>query len=314
MNHPTATLVAPPPPTPRGARARPRRRVRTLTSWSPRRVLVVLVAFAGIAVFLYPAAADWFSTRRHTAAQEGYVRTVEAMAPADVRRELDRAERYNRDLPAGEVADPYSRTADGSRPPLDPAARAYDETLAVGRDGMMGTLAIPSIDVSLPVYHGTADDVLQRGAGHLYGTALPVGGAGTHSVLTGHSGIPGDTLLTDLEDVRIGDRFTVTVLDRVLTYQVDRIDVVVPDDIGRLRADPAKDYLTLVTCTPTGVNSHRLLVRGERVPTPAGASSPEAIRAGLARAGFPWWLLLAAGGLALCVVASTPLAPYRERR
>lgn len=130
---------------------------------------------------------------------------------------------------------------------------------------MMGYVDIPSIGVSLPIYHYTTDDVLSKGVGHLYGTSLPVGGENTHSVITGHRGLPSSKLFTDLDKVKVGDVFSIYVLGEELDYQVDQIDIVLPDEISSLSIEPGKDLVTLVTCTPYGVNTHRLLVRGHRI-------------------------------------------------
>jgi len=177
----------------------------------------------------------------------------------------------------------------------------------------MGVIGIGSIGVNLPIYHGVAADVLDRGAGHLPGSALPVGGAGTHSVLTTHSGIVGRELFTRLNKVHVGDTFTITVLNQTLTYQVDQIKTVLPSDIATLAPMPGEDYVTLITCTPIGVNSHRLLVRGHRV---AGAetTTPAQIIQSLRHGGFPWWLVIAAGAVPAAVVLTAPLARQPRRR
>lgn len=140
--------------------------------------------------------------------------------------------------------------------------------------GIMGYLEIPKISVRLPIYHGTGEDSLQHGVGHLAGTSLPVGGLGTHSVLSAHRGLPSALLFTDLDQVQTGDRFYLSILQDTLVYEVDQVLVVTPDEVSALRADPAEDYVTLVTCTPYGVNSHRLLVRGHRVEETAEEAPP----------------------------------------
>ena len=141
----------------------------------------------------------------------------------------------------------------------------YNDTLNITGTGIMGYIDIDKIGVELPVYHGVDDGVLQIGVGHIEGSSLPVGGPGTHCVLSGHRGLPSARLFTDLDKMEVGDRFRITVLDRVLTYEVDQIRTVLPEDVSNLTIDDGKDYCTLVTCTPYGINTHRLLVRGVRV-------------------------------------------------
>jgi len=188
------------------------------------------------------------------------------------------------------ATDPVDAPSPSDGPPLD-----YLDQLRLGRSDTMARLRIPTIGASLPVFHGTSDETLERGVGHLQGSALPVGGAGTNSVLTGHSGIPQSRLFTDLHDLVAGDLMTVEVVGETLTYQVDRIDTVLPTETDLLQPVPGADLLTLVTCTPIGVNTHRLLVQAHRVEE---ADLPAAvIVAGAAGAGFPWWGLVWSGAL-----------------
>ena len=142
------------------------------------------------------------------------------------------------------------------------------QSLSTSGTGIMGYITIPRIGVELPVYHGTSDGVLQVAAGHLEGSSLPVGGAGTHAVISAHRGLPSAKLFTNLDELEAGDTFTITVLDRVLTYEVDRISIVLPTETDLLQPVEGQDYVTLMTCTPYGINTHRLLVRGRRITTP----------------------------------------------
>lgn len=292
--------------------AEPRRKQRrgqrrdVLTRWTLRRALVVLLGIAGMTVLLYPTAGAWFTDRAHASTVSGYVETVRSMAPAEIREALAAARRYNKHLPTGPLRDPYSATGAGQETAVGADAERYRNTLDVVTGGVMGVVAIDAIGLNLPVYHGTGAAALDHGVGHLYGTALPVGGRGTHAVLTGHSGIAGVTLFSNLHKVHLGDTFTVTVLDRTLTYQIDEIETVLPEQTDSLAPVGGKDYITLVTCTPIGVNSHRLLVRGVRIPTPETASPPAFVGGG-SGPGFPWWLLGALGGLLGILVVTTPL-------
>ena len=187
-----------------------------------------------------------------------YVEHTEDMSGAERKAMLDAAHAYNERLAAN--GDRWHMT--------DEQKREYNETLDVTGTGIMGYVTIPRIKVKLPVYHGTSDGVLQIAAGHLAGTSLPVGGATTHAVVSGHTGLPSARLLTGLDELKKGDTFAFHVLDETYTYQVDQISVVLPSDISKLNIESGKDYATLITCTPYGVNSHRLLVRGHRIPNP----------------------------------------------
>lgn len=278
-----------------------RRRRGWLTSWPASRVFVAVVALIGAAVLLYPTGATWFDDRRHDNAIAAYARTLASTTPAETLRQLEAAHAYNDALPKTELRDPYSSPAANQQD-----NSTYDGVLA-GPDGMLGVVAIPSIKTSLPIYHGVSAHVLDRGVGHLPGSALPVGGPGTHSVLTSHSGVVGKQLFSRLDKVRIGQTFTITVLDQTLTYQVDKIDTVRPDEISTLSPVPGEDYVTLVTCTPIGVNSHRLLVRGHRIPGAEATTSDQIIRT-LGQHGFPWWLVLASSAIPAAVVITAPLA------
>lgn len=180
------------------------------------------------------------------------------MSGAERKAMLKAAREYNERLAAN--GDRWHMT--------DAQKREYDETLDVTGTGIMGYVTIPRIKVKLPVYHGTSDGVLQIAAGHLAGTSLPVGGATTHAVVSGHTGLPSARLLTGLDELQKGDTFAFHVLDETYTYQVDQISVVLPSEISKLNIESGADYATLITCTPYGVNSHRLLVRGHRIPNP----------------------------------------------
>ena len=220
-------------------------------------LLLVLVFFLGLSVMLYPTVSDAINRRHQSYAVSNYTQQVDSMTAADYSVWFDAADRFN----AAIAADPEALYHPDRFP-------AYDATLDITGTGIMGYITIPRINVELPIYHGTDDSVLQIAAGHLEGTSLPVGGASTHAVISAHRGLPSAKLFTNLDQLEVGDTFTITVLDRVLTYEVDKISIVLPTETDELKIAEGKDYVTLMTCTPYGINTHRLLVRGRRIETP----------------------------------------------
>jgi sortase A len=227
-------------------------------------LLNVMIAISAIAMIgalgliAYPTFSDWWNRMHQSYAVAGYVEQTKDMSGAERKAMIAAAHAYNERLAAN--SDRWHMT--------DAQKREYDETLDVTGTGIMGYVTIPRIKVKLPVYHGTSDGVLQIAAGHLAGTSLPVGGATTHAVVSGHTGLPSARLLTGLDELQKGDTFAFHVLDETYTYQVDQISVVLPSEISKLNIESGADYATLITCTPYGVNSHRLLVRGHRIPNP----------------------------------------------
>ncbi|MEE0905751.1 MAG: class C sortase [Bifidobacterium adolescentis] len=224
-------------------------------------VMIAISAIAMIAalgLIAYPTFSDWWNRMHQSYAVAGYVEQTKDMSGAERKAMLKAAHEYNERLAAN--GDRWHMT--------DAQKREYNETLDVTGTGIMGYVTIPRIKVKLPVYHGTSDGVLQIAAGHLAGTSLPVGGATTHAVVSGHTGLPSARLLTGLDELQKGDTFAFHVLDETYTYQVDQISVVLPSEISKLNIESGADYATLITCTPYGVNSHRLLVRGHRIPNP----------------------------------------------
>ncbi len=284
------------------------RRKRTFSDdWPLRRVLVILLAVIGAGVMLYPSAAAWLSDLEHDGKVNAYVAEVQTISATDQQSLLDAANAYNAALPDGPLRDPYTLTAAGEAADLGDGLATYRDTLAVGPGGMMGVVDIPEIGVELPIYHDTSEATLSKGLGHLYGSTLPVGGTGTHAVLTGHSGYVNATLLNELNQLRKGDTFTIAVLGEVLTYQVDQILTVLPNETEALRRVPGKDYVTLITCTPTGVNSHRLLVRGSRIPTPVADAASATYGYGGAGTRVPWWAVWGVTAVIVVVLATWPL-------
>ena len=283
------------------------------------KTVIVLLAVAALTVGLYPTVVQLQSARRLQSVAVSSEQDV-ASWPADkVDQVLAAARDYNARLAQsgqpqlGEGADPFTtsdgQSADaggagaGAASGADSSAADYESQLA-GSGGVMGTVRVPKISVELPIYHGTSDAALASGAGHLYGTSLPVGGPSTHAVITGHRGLATAQMFTRLNEIEIGDYLYITVMDRTLAYEVDSIDVIDPTDSSRLRIVPGQDRLTLMTCTPYGVNTHRLLVSGHRVPYPADAPEPSAV-ADVRRELHVIWAVLA---------ACTVLAFMAERR
>lgn len=224
-------------------------------------ILLFLLLAAGLSLLLYPTVSNAWNARRQTRAIVDYAGQVAALDADEAARMREEAETYNRSLLARETGFALSGEQQAD----------YDALLNVSGTGVMGYLEIPEIGVSLPVYHGTDDGVLQTAVGHLEWSSLPVGGKGTHCVLSGHRGLPSAKLFTNLDQLSEGDRFYLRVLGEVLTYEVDSIRIVLPQETELLAIDPEEDYCTLVTCTPYGVNTHRLLVRGRRTENPAEA-------------------------------------------
>ncbi|WP_285365219.1 class C sortase [Microbacterium sp. LMC-P-041] len=281
--------------------------------WGWSQSIVMLIATIGIVVLVYPTAASWFSAWSHDTDVDGYIQSVEQIPDEAVDEMLAAAEEYNENLPTGPLRDPYALGADGQQTAIGEGASAYFDTLTTEGTDTMARIRIPSIHVDLPVFHGTDEDTLSRGIGHLYGSSLPVGGPGTLSVLTGHNGFVQATLFDDIDELVEGDVIIVSALGEDLYYEVDQTKTVLPDDAEDLRQVAGKDYLTLVTCTPTGVNTHRLLVRAERIDAPTEDSAVTTIADTTDPAGFPWWALLVVGVPALTFIVVKPRRARKNR-
>ncbi|QUA54154.1 class C sortase [Aristaeella lactis] len=229
--------------------------------------ILVLILLAGIAIAAYPAFSDYWNSMHQTRAIQSYAERVAEMDNEEYTAVWEAALDYNRRL--AENPNPWAME--------DEDIEDYERQLNVDGTGNMGFISIPKIDVNLPLYHGTSDAVLQTSIGHIDGTSLPAGSVhpdpddfskveyASHSVLSGHRGLPSAKLFSDLDAMEVGDVFYLTILDQTLTYQVDKISVILPEDSSELSLFPGKDYCTLMTCTPYGINTHRLLVRGVRV-------------------------------------------------
>ena len=218
-------------------------------------ILLILILLIGLSLMLYPSFADWWNSFHSSRAIASYVEQVANIDDAQYEELWDAAWDYNQSL--------LHRPNDFLL--SDEQQEIYKSLLDIGGNGIMGYIEIPMIDVMLPIYHGTKESVLQIAVGHLDWTSLPVGGAGSHCVLSGHRGLPSARLFTDLDKLKVGDVFMLHVLNEILTYEIDQILIVEPQDTDPLLIEPGKDLCTMITCTPYGINSHRMLVRGHRI-------------------------------------------------
>ena len=226
-------------------------------------ILIIIIFLAGLSLLLYPLVANQWNNHRQKQLISGYEEVVaqkEKDGEINYEQEWKNADAYNDSLQPSVLPDSFA-VAEAS----DGENSKYFSCLNLGGDGMMGYIEVPKINIKVPIYHTTEDEVLQKAAGHLEGSSLPVGGKGTHSVISAHRGLPSATLFTDLDKLEEGDHFLLYILDDVLCYEVDKISVVEPKETDDLAVEAEKDLVTLLTCTPYGVNSHRLLVRGHRV-------------------------------------------------
>ena len=251
-------------------------------------IVSAVIAVLGVSAVTYPSAASWVFALNQTQVIERYDESVNDAIPS-AEEQLNQAHAYNSDLSSGAVLAANANVPQGEG---TSGTSDYDYWSMLSTEtGIMARIQIPAIDVDLPIYHGTSMPTLEQGVGHLQGTSLPVGGESTHSTLTAHRGLPEATLFTHLDQVEQGDTFSINTFGEILTYQVITTRVVAPEDTESLRQEAGRDLVTLVTCTPLGVNSHRILVTGERItPTPdediTAATTPAAPPA------FPWWLIL----------------------
>ena len=224
-------------------------------------VLAAILFLLSLGLTLYPVISNFVNQKYASEIHTAYQEVIEQTDNSELLEARELAVSYNRAItPGSTTEEAYSQEA------LLAASEDYDSQLNIGTDGIMGYVEIPKISVNLPIYHGTGNDSLDRGVGHLLGSSLPVGGEDTHCILTGHSGLASQKMFTDLEQLEVTDVFYLNVLGEILAYQVEEINTVLPHDTSLLGITSGEDYCTLVTCTPYGVNTHRLLVRGTRIP------------------------------------------------
>ncbi len=261
-------------------------------------IILVVIMLAGVGILSYPTVSDWWNSMHATQAIAGYTQAVEDLSDQDKEVLFEEAQAYNASLPLGvnfELSDEeYAR---------------YESTLDITGTGIMGYIQIPAINVNLPIYHSVEESVLQIAVGHIPGSSLPIGGERTHAVLSGHRGLPSAKLFSDLDQIVEGDIFTVTVLDQTVTYLVDQIRIVLPEEVDDMAIEEGKDYCTLVTCTPYGINTHRMLVRGHRIENLAGevVVSAEAVR-------IPNYIVIPAVGIPLLFLLLMLMLIYHRRR
>ena len=238
-------------------------RVGLLKNWIKKHLLTVILVcgmLVGLGLLLYPSVANYWNSFHQTRAIMAYSDTISKMNQEDYDRILKEARAYNKKL-----------RKNGIKWVLNKEEKAeYNRQLRVDDTGIMGYISIPKLHVRVPIYHGTSESVLQKSIGHLEATSLPIGGKGSHCSVSGHRGLPSSRLFTDLDMLREGDTWTMTVLNETVTYEVDQIRIVLPEDLSNLQIEGKKDEATLITCTPYGINTHRLLVRGHRIPNANG--------------------------------------------
>lgn len=217
-------------------------------------IIMVLFFFIGLGILFYPSLSNYYNQKKQSKAIVDYNSILNSIQKKDYTKYYEEAEKYNQKLLS-------------MKNPLIEHKKItnYNQILNLNDHGMIGYLTIDKINVELPIYHGTTNEVLSKAVGHLEGTSLPVGGKGTHSVLSAHRALPSFKLFTDLDKLELKDTFAITILDKTLTYEVDKITIVKPNQISNLKIEKNQDYVTLLTCTPYGINTHRLLVRGKRI-------------------------------------------------
>ena len=273
-------------------------------------IVLVLMMMLGFAILLYPKVSNWLAERNQMKIIQNLHKAVEEFNTEELEAERDKAMEYNHSLQNVQISDPFLDESGVSVPDN------YNEILDFG-NGIMAELVIPCIGVNLPIYHGTDEKVLELGIGHMYQSSFPIGGDGFHAVLSGHTGLPSVELLTDLEKLKIGDRFYIKILNDTLAYQVDSVLVVEPYDTSELEPVEGKDYVTLVTCTPYGINTHRLLVRGVRVPyIPDEESNGSYTISNIIGPGaISWWTVGSViGGVALLILILVIIAFKKDKQ
>ena len=223
-------------------------------------IVIGLFFLTGLSVLLYPTVSDYINELHSSRAIASYDNSVNQLAEADYTKEIQAAVEYNQYIAE------FDNLSEAAKTEEERENSPYESLLDVAKNGVIGSIKIPSVKINLPIYHGTEETVLQVASGHYLGSSLPIGGKSTHAILTGHRGLPSAKLFTDLDRLEVGDIFYIKVLGEILEYQIDQIEIVLPEEVEGLSIVPGEDYVTLVTCTPYGINSHRMLIRGTRIP------------------------------------------------
>lgn len=263
-------------------------------------IIVVVIFLCGLSLFLYPTVSNLYNQYLNNKLIGDYKDTFADTTPSELNKALQDAKSYNENR-----ANPDK---------LKELGLTYEEVLNVGDNGVMGYIEIPKISVSLIIYHTIEENVLQKGIGHVPESHLPIGGSSTHCVLAGHTGLPSAKLLTNIDHLKVGDRFYIHVLNEVLEYQIDDISVVEPDEVSRLNVISGKDCVTLVTCTPYGVNSHRLLVRGVRVDSSDLSANKDDVTNELLNIDMKYLLTFSLIGLCIIFIAVVKLRSIHKKR
>ncbi len=267
--------------------------------------LAVLCFLAALGIMLYPAVSSYVNEKYRSEIHTEYEQILQQVDTSEIDRIRELAVAYNTAITPGAMQmESFSQEA------MLAASEDYKDQVDPAGTGIMGYVEVPSLNIHLPVYHGTGSDSLERGAGHLMGSSLPVGGESTHSIITGHSGVASQRLFTDLPQMEVGDVFYLHVLNEVLAYQVDQLKTVLPHDTTHLGIEQGQDHCTLITCTPIGINTHRLLVRGTRIPYEEAVVQQEEVQSQPAEQGSNWeeqymlgiWLGLA-GTVVIALIA-----------
>ena len=261
-------------------------------------IIIAVIFTAGAGLLLYPTVSDLWNRYRNQHLITEYNDSVDTLTNAEITQIKADAQAYNAQHTVNQIVDAFGQEEDYI------LTHPYDQLLNPNGDEVMGSIIIPKINENLAIYHGLGKEALENGVGHCEGTSLPIGGEGTHAVLAAHRGLPSAKLFTDLDQLETGDVFYIKVLDETLAYQVDQIKTVLPDETEDLAIVPGQDYVTLITCTPYGVNTHRLLVRGTRIPYTADmASEAQEAQADPYSRYLPY-ILLAAGVLAVVIISA----------
>ena len=268
--------------------------------------LFILMIVVGLGIILYPLISNQLSKMNYQKVIDNYQNTVHQKKNSQNEQFINEARAYNHALTSTNIVDVFQN-------PKSESSNEYLSILNINNDGMMGYISIPKIDVRIPIYHGTSSDILQKGVGHLEGSSFPVGGENTHAILSAHRGLPSSRLFTDLDQLEEGDVFYIYILDQVFAYQVNQVLVTEPSETDALRIVDGKDYVTLVTCTPYAINTHRLLVRGERIEYNSDTEAQVAVDKSLSTADIILYVSLFVA-IVFIIIAIVALIRYKKKK